>query len=238
MAEEDALGFDDAQLARLRADLRLKSEGEAIHVAAMIAGRVWQCRWESAARERTPDIEAAQKRLDRIATTAALLARLLDEEPNAEELIRLPGWSLNHPKEYVGENGAFHSGKMHDDDRGRLKDFIQTARTIRRMAEDIICDDTRHRAHLELPRKSHAGATPHVVNVWPLLFDIWAAAGMKVATSNRGPTHRFVQFIHDVFGLPPAAHTTLREAVARWHRRGPSPVFADGPPWRAVPEED
>lgn len=236
MAERvQGVSFSETQLDRLRELLALRDRDEAFYVSAMIEGRMDWCRREAAARERTPHIEDAKRRLDHLANCAARLVRLLEEEPEADRLVHIPG-SMLDADALRAEDGAIDVPGILEARAARLASFIETARIIRNVAEGEIKDDRNHRSGLGLSPKRYAGKAPHAWFLWPELFAIWQAAGFRVAKTAHGPLHRFVLFVHEVYGLSPVPATTVRDAVAAWLQDGSRTYYADGPPWRADPE--
>ena len=51
--------------------------------------------------------------------------------------------------------------------------------------------------------------------LWPVLVEIWHDRHGKPAAPGEGPFFRFVQFVHELAGLPEAKQGTLNSALAR-----------------------
>ena len=215
--------------------LGLEKKSYAADIAIRIQSWVWTCEEEEAARAVIPDIKVERKRLERIATTAAILARLLEDEPLAEELMREPGAMSD--RQDAMEDGVLDMTKLHDIDQRKLMVFIQTAKQVRRNAEFALSDDRRLRLHLGLPKRENAGKSPITSRLWPNLFQTWTWAGKRVAKTNGGPLHRFVAFVHSVYDLGEVKASTLKDSIAEWQQDGWWQNMQPDPPWRDAEED-
>jgi hypothetical protein len=224
--------FSQEQVARMKCMLGLESEAETIHVAVWIATTAWICTEEDAARQRTPEIKTAKKRLDRIASVASLLAQLMEDEPIAEHLVRIPGTLQDR-----AVDGEIDLPAIRDEDQKKLRDFIGVARTIRIAADHYLADDQTLRFVYHLPPRSGVGKSPVALWLWPALFEIWEDCGNKVAKTPAGPLHRFVSFVHEACGFPEVKASTFKDAVTDWKQNEQNLHRFEHPPWRIVVED-
>jgi hypothetical protein len=228
--------FTRADIAKLQSMLGL-AKPDAIYVASMIFGMLVHCEMENDARRRTPDVRIAKRRMEGIRNAAAQLARMLPEEPVAEDLVRVPGTMTDRP-ELLTEEGVICMGKMHELDQRKLADFISTARTIRDSADEYLKTDFEFRELHRLPPAWGAGKSAVVLWLWPHLFEIWRWSGKRLAKTPDGPLHRFVSFVHTTCGLSGVSPSTLRDAVVAFEReRKAEGEECRPPPWR-ISDED
>jgi hypothetical protein len=224
--------FNRAQILELQQHLNLKTKADAVDAALWIRFTIENCRRDAESRHRVSDTKTAKRRLDRIATQAANLSRLLAEEPIAEHLVRPPGSFLNRSVDGVVDMPA-----LREADQQKLHDLVATLRVISAQAGHLACDDLSFRSAHQLPPIWGTGKTPIVLWLWPQLFAIWEGSGRRVAKTAEGPLHKFVKFVHDVCGLASVSPSTLKDAVADWKqdRRPARPAWE--PPSRIDGED-
>jgi hypothetical protein len=225
--------FNRAQIVQMQEMLGLERKEYAVQVAVNIGVNLELCSQIYEARRRISDVKAAKRQLGRIAVMAGDLARLLEDEPFAEDLIRRPGSFL----ERRGPDGVIDMPALRAEDQKKVADLIVGLRTISDMAEHYVSDDTAFRGVQWLPPLRDAGKRPEVFWLWPRLFEIWELAGRQVAGTKDGPLHRFVSFVHHVCELPSVSASTLRDSVAEWKRDGSRAKIAEGPPWWIAGED-
>ena len=228
--------FTRADIAKLELMLGL-AKPDAVQVALMISGMLVMCEIENDARRRTPEVRIAKRRMEGIRNAAAQLARMLPEEPVAEDLVRVPGTMTDRP-ELLTEEGVICMGKLHKIDQRKLADFISTAQTIKDLADVYLKTDDEFRRLHHLPSACVAGKSAVVLYLWPRLFQIWRWSGKRLAKTPGGPLHRFVSSVHATCRLSSVSPSTLRDAIIAFEReRKAEGQEFDPPPWRRGDED-
>lgn len=198
--------FTRDQIARLQELLDLSSYEHAIMQSYAISAVLNLMPSFLAPKDKRLD-EKARRRLDRIARLSRELANLLDDEPTAS-LLTEPDW-LEWNDRYVSEVR---------EERDRERDaFIRRLRQIEDKSLRL-CESRHYRFFHGLTPDHLAKQDPEVAMLWPSLFQVWEDCGRDVGKTENGPFHSFINLVHEVIGLRPAAHGTLRDAVDRWKR--------------------
>jgi hypothetical protein len=227
--------FSREQMEELQSMLRLKSHDEALIAAAVITGQLMFCQQLIEGREKVPSTKAAKRRLNRIAVGTKELARLLAEEPAAEDLIRRPGSLVSR----LDENGEIDLSALREADKEHLKELISTLLVISKNAELHAIDDSTFRVSRRLHPASNTSTEIITRTLWPTLFTVWELAGEQLTWTENGPTHRFVNLVHSAVDLEAPSASTLRDAIRVWKKTERPAGFeeklaapGEGQPWR------
>jgi hypothetical protein len=223
--------FNRAQIIELQKLLGLERKEYAVRIALRIAASLLGCWQHDEARRQTSDVKSAKRRLDRIAVMAGNLARMLEEEPIAEDLLRVPGSILTRIQDRKDSDDVVSMGDLRQEDLDKLADLIAGLRIVSQNAERHFTDDLTFRCAYRLPRHDDAGKLTFVVYLWPDLFEIWALAGKKLAYTKDGPLHRFISFVHHVCELPRPSASTLKVAVLDWEHKPWKVGYSEDSPW-------
>jgi len=198
--------FTRDQIARLQDLLCLSSYEHAILQSYAISAVLYLMPPFLAVKDKRHD-EKARRRLDRIARLSRELANLLEYEPTASVLTEPEGLEWND--RYVSEVR---------EERDRERDiFIRRLRQIEDRSLRLL-DNRSYRFDIGLVPDRLAKLAPEVALLWPSLFRIWEECGREPAKTEGGPLHSFVNLVHEVLGLEPAAYGTFRDAVDRWNK--------------------
>jgi hypothetical protein len=150
----------------------------------------------------------ALRRLEKISKLARELANLLEIEPASDFFVRPDTLNL--------VDGASVSD-FRAEVEGARDEFIKRLRQVEHRAVQFQKDRISHRIGLGLVPNPSDQRNPEVALLWPALFKHWELYfGREVAKTENGPLHSFVNLVHEVLGLDPAAHRTFRDAVDRW----------------------
>jgi len=211
--------FDREQIEKLRVMLDLETEDEAVLFASLISGSFHVYLHEVEQRRKIPDVRKAKRQLAQIATRSEDLARLLEEHPISEKLVRRRARSF---EEWLAGNkdasGDVNIGRLREEDREELSKLINGLKVVSEVASFYLSSDEHFRDAVQLPRLKDAEKSAVVAHFWPKLFITWTQAGKALAGTPNGPLHKFVSLVHQACGLSDVSASTLRDAVAEWKR--------------------
>lgn len=206
--------FTRPQVDKLQSMLCLDDHESAFAVAAAISGALLECDNYISARRAVPVPSDVRTGLRETASYAQQLARCLREDPGA--------WTLINPiRRYtvVDDEGVHRLRISLLKEAGRrFKDLPATLQTIvdeaTRQQED---KEEFLQARMLLPNVKLTKLEDMVATriLWPALFDLWTAAGKQVASTENGPMHRFIAFVHEVADLPEPKRGALRGAIEK-----------------------
>jgi hypothetical protein len=198
--------FTKEQIERLQAIAGLKSFEESVVHATAISGVLPMIKgFLKPAKARAE--QDALRRITKIASIARELANSLDIEPMSEYLIR---------PQTKSRDDRLVSDIRAENEKAR-DDYIATTRQVAHLAVQLQEDRALHRMALGLLPKPSDHRNPEVAMLWPVLFRHWEYYfRRKVSKTEDGPLHSFINLVHEVVGLEPAAHRTFRDAVDRW----------------------
>jgi hypothetical protein len=165
-----------------------------------------------AAKARTPNIKDAKRRLTVIQNSARKLAASLRSEPLFNLL--LSGGEMPGSIDSVGRLTAGTEEEWRIFEQGP-DDFLKMINLISNTANEYLEDDVFLRHDLFLPSAEASTTGSIALILWPGLFDIWTRAGNHLAYTPDGPTHRFLNFVHEEFAIEPPLASAVRAAVER-----------------------
>jgi hypothetical protein len=203
----ESTAFSQEQIERLQFILRLPSFEQALAQAAYITSLILMLPPFLQPKE-SRYLEKATRRRTRISALARELANLLDDEPMASFIVA---------RDSIEDYRDWYVDDIRRD-RDEWRDiFLATLRQADERTFRLIEEVQAHRIDLGLLPDSSDRRNAEVALLWPHLFKLWERLGHKVAATEDGPLHSFLNLVHEVMGIKGAAHRTFRDAVDRWN---------------------
>lgn len=211
--------FDRAQIEKLKILLDFESDEKVVLFALLITTRYCDYLYKTEVRRRISSVKNSKRELESIAKKSKELARMLEEHPISQKLVRRRAESLEQwLAEVQDEDGIIHMGRLQEEDRKKLELLVEALKVVSDAAWFFLDNDDQFREAVHLPRAEDAEKTAVRAHFWPGLFVIWEEAGKSVA-GGEGPLHKFVTLVHEACNLGNVSASTLGAAAAEWNRR-------------------
>ena len=214
--EEIDDAFSAEQLVTLGQLLNLKNDEEIRGAAAGIFGVLVGHMLTLSASERIPDRTEKKKKLGQIGKTARKLELLLRDFDLTAPLTDAPSQDNPNFPALKGMARMLYRKPLWDLEQVKVFDLIELLVYLRVNAYRLMDNDDSFSFYFMLPPANRISRDFVANSIWPRLFKLWEMAGRKVACSPKGPTMRYLQFIHEVAGLEAPSASALRTAVERW----------------------
>jgi hypothetical protein len=214
--------FDRKQIDVLQDLLGFKYKQKAVLFAHLITVSYYEYMHEIDLRQKIPNTKNSKRQLKSIAEKSRDLARILEEHPISQELVRrraasFEEWQAKLHK-FEDEDGVIQLWKLQEDRTKKLGELIEALKVVSDEARFFLDNDDEFRRRVHLPPVKDAEKSAVRVHLWPSLFVIWEDAGKSIA-SGEGPLHKFVTLVHQACGIGSVSASTLGAAAAEWNQK-------------------
>lgn len=208
------LPFSSEQVEEIGTLLGLERHEQACFAAQSIALIVAMYQISYSAKKRMGPIDKVGSKLNQISAAATVLSKLLEDDAVCD--VPFDGlWELMGSEPEL--KGLTRQPLWRDKSMSREK-VQKLVADIAYSSNKLATNDDLLRGYYFLPPLRAANNNLETSSIWPRLFAAWEQHGRQVAGSVNGTNklHRFVNLVHEAFGLGKPSPNTLNRAIQRW----------------------